>query len=175
MADAYGMMVLRQSKDLVCDFDKLIESLNNFEWNNSQVGWKKGEYWGGDTMVHMDCDGYSKVQYPSVFPDEFKGIILKDDDGTERFIENPTKEEFDDHWDLIYEATSIERLARELSKNIQHGEIEISCVSNEKQRYVHMERLIIRSDGSAFRSLTRIGHEYNDEFSEEFSNKEAKQ
>lgn len=169
MADAYGMMILNQSKNLICDFDDLIDSLNSYQWNNSGIEWVKNKSIDGGIPILMNCHGYDKVQYPSVFPDELKGVVLKEKDGTERFIENPTEEEFDDHWDLVYDSVPLEKLAKDISKHIKVGQIEISSVCNEKHRYVQMDRLVITSEGTANRRRIRVGSDYNDEFAEEIN------
>jgi hypothetical protein len=168
MADAYGMMILNQSENLVCDIDELIESINCYQWNNSGIQWIKNDDDEGGIPILMNCHGYDKVQYPSVFPDEITGVILEDEDGTERFIENPTEEEFENHSDLISDTVSLEDLAKEISQHIKKGQIEIASTCNEKHRYVRLDRLVIKCDGSAYRSRSLIGGEYSEEFSEKY-------
>jgi hypothetical protein len=172
MADAYGMMIINQSENIVCNFDELVDSLNSYRWNNCGTEWMKNEILDGRIPILMNCHGYDKVQYPSVFPDELKGVVLKDQDGNERFIEDPTEEEFDDHWDVIYDNVPLGKLAKDISKHIKVGEIEISSVCNEKHRYVQMDRLVIRSNGSAYRRRSVVGNGYNEDIFEEFNGKE---
>ena len=167
MSDAYGMMILSQSENLVCDFDQLVDSLNGYRWNASCTEWVEHECFDGKKVVLMDCHGYGQVQYPSVFPEKFMGIVLKDEHGTETFIKNPTKEEFDDHWDVVYDTVSLEELVLDISKHLKVGQITVSSISNEKHLYVQFEHLVITSEGTAKRSQTRVGSGYNDEFSEE--------
>lgn len=172
MDDVYGMMVLNQSRDLVCNFDGLISSLNVYEWNNSSIKWVKNEFIDGEISILMNCHGYDRVLYPSVFPDELKGIFLIDQYGRERFIENPTDEEYDDRSDVICDYVPLGKLAQVISKHIKAGQIEISSVCNKTHRYVQVDRLVIRSDGSAYRSWSKVGHECINEFSEQFNGKE---
>lgn len=168
MASALGMMILNKSEDLVCDFDQLIESLNMYQWNNGGVGWTKVQHIDKEISIHLKCDGYDRVQYPSVFPDELKGVILIDDDGVERFIEDPTREEFESHVDLVFDTAPLGVIAEDISKHISQGQIEIASTCNEKHRYVQMDQIIVKSDGSAFRKRIVTGKGYDEMFSEKF-------
>lgn len=171
MADAYGMMILNPSKDLDCDFDGLIESLNRYEWNSSGNKWVK-KISDGEISVEMDCFGLDQVQYPTVYPNEFKGVVIKTSDGKEQFINNPTDEEFDYAFRYIYTQTTLKQLAQDISQKITNGNIEISSVCNEKKRYIRTDDLIICSDGTATRTSKTIGDGYDEEFSEQFDGKE---
>ena len=168
MANALGMMILNQSEDLVCDFDQLIESLNMYEWNNQGVGWVKVQHMDEEISILLKCDGYDRVQYPSVFPDELKGVIGMGDDGVECFIQDPTEEEFESHIDLVFDTAPLEVIAKDLSKHISQGQIEIASTCNEKHRYVQMDQLIVKSDGSAYRKRLVTGKGCDEMFSEKF-------
>ena len=88
----------------------------------------KNEFVDRGIPVLMNFPGYSKVQYPSVFPDELKGVNLKNGDGTELFVEDPTQEQYEDSWDVVYGDVPLAKLATDISKHIKVGQIEISSV-----------------------------------------------
>ena len=160
MADAYGMMILNQSKDLDCDFDGLIESLNRYKWNNSENKWVK-QVSDGEISVEMDCLGLDQVQYPTVYPMEFKGVVIKSSDGKEHIIDKPTDEDLDYAFRDIYTHTTLKQLAQDISKKINNGNIEISSICNEKHRYIRMDELTIHSDGKATRTSKTVGEGYD--------------
>lgn len=165
MADAYGTLMLHTSKEIDCDYDGLVSALNKFSWNNSGDIWKK---YGEDNNFYIDLtSGWGSSQYPTVFPREMTGIILKNTNGIERFVENPTEEEIKDAWDVIFDDDPLlEKISKQLSRHIRSGHIEISCVANEKARYAYMETLTIRSDGSALRGRSISGGGSTEEFKE---------
>ena len=95
--------------------------------------------------------------------------ILKDENGAEIIIINPTEAEIEDSWNLIYDDyPSLDRISTELARHIRKGHIEMSCVANEKAHYSYMETLTIRSDGSASRSQTVSRDGTTEEFKEAY-------
>ena len=167
MSDAYGILMLHTSKEFEADFDGLVNSLNKFEWNNSGDIWRKYEE---ANVYFIDLeDPWGNPQYPTVFPREITGVILKDGNGIERLRENPTTEEIEDAWRVVTDDyPSLEAITRKLSQHIRKGHIEISCVANDKAHYSYMETLTIRSDGTASRSQTMSGDGTTEDFKETF-------
>lgn len=167
MSDAYGTLILHTSKDFDGDYDGLVTVLNKFEWNNSCDTWKKYEE---ANKCYIDlASPWGSPQYPTVFPREIIKAILKDENGAEIIIINPTEAEIEDSWNLIYDDyPSLDRISTELARHIRKGHIEMSCVANEKAHYSYMETLTIRSDGSASRSQTVSRDGTTEEFKEAY-------
>ena len=169
MADAYGTTVLTYSKDIDCDFNKLTELLNEFQWSSSGEQWTLQKH-ENKCYVFMG-DGWTyQTQYPTVFPTEETGVIVLDEDENEIIKTEPTEDDYDNAYDFVIEDVSLEKLTKTLLPTIKKGWIELACVSNEKLRYISMGKLRINADGSSSRSLVTVGMGYDGDFSEEYKN-----
>lgn len=167
MADVYGMMFLHQSKDLDCNFDELVETLNNYQWNSSMNRWVKRVV-DGKQFIEMDCLGLEQVQHPTVFPQKLKGILFEDADGSIHFTEKPSQDEIDYALNHFYEDTTLESIACDISQKITKGHLEISSESNENHRYFCSGSLFIHSDRKAKRIFKTREDGCNKDFEEEF-------
>ncbi len=144
MADAYGALVFSKSVDCSIEIEKMVRSLNRFEWSGSDGEWECND---GGGIYYSDPE----VEYPRVSV-ERKRFIMENEDGVE--FKKYMDEMSSDDWDNILEVERIdcdyEDVAKELSQCIEDGWIEIACCSNEALRYIRMEILRLNADGSGW-------------------------
>lgn len=148
MSDAYGTITFSKSNDYIIDSSSLIQELNRFNWSNDGDNWVYSE--SNDTL---EFDSF-RPQYPVAIPmfDEF--IHVRNNDGT--WTTYNASEADDSIIEQMISVTlapySLKELSCRLSPYIKNGWIEISCVANEKARYVYFQSMRIFSNGNAKKS-----------------------
>jgi len=158
MSDAYGYINFIKSEDFDCKYEQMLTALNERCWNNDgsqwqisyldskPIGFKLYGEWGG-----------GKSQYPTVFPQVDKGVILLGDNDEEIFIEHFTDEQYDSAWDILTGEESLENLVKLLSPFITKGWLEISCHAVEKSSS-YMESFKLDYEGHAARVRQVLGY-----------------
>jgi hypothetical protein len=161
MSDAYGTLVFTKSNDFNGNISGLIDALNEWEWNTSNAKWILGENSDGMDIV-TDSDSFGRdIQYPTVFPQKLLGVMVGNEDGEEVFVTDPTDDDFDMASDHIHTNVSLDELFKKLGAFLKSGSFEISCVANEKRRYVYFEKLKISSEGKVERSRCISGQSHS--------------
>ena len=150
MADAYGTLVFSCSKDAKFEGEYIVDKLNQYEWD------MEGGKWVLDGE-EIDYDGDSPL-YPTVYPNEVKSITLEINGVFKKISPiELTEEQEDDIVDKEEESVSLEKFRDSLAPFINTGWIEISCIANERARYIYLQEMRIYSDGRATRKRTFIG------------------
>jgi hypothetical protein len=88
-------------------------------------------------------------QYPVAIP-EFEDLIhISNEDGTctTHKASDINVDEIEAVYGYTFSPYPLATLSQRLSRHIKSGWIEISCVANEKTRYVYFQSLRIHSDG----------------------------
>jgi len=163
MADAYGVFVFTKSKDCEIEEDGLVQALNSLRWDLD------GGEWILDSDNKSIYHSESRVQYPTVIPE----IIVKiecysDDDEKEYFkcIDEMTDEDWDNFVCEHFDEIELSDIKERLIKHIKNGWIEISCVSNEKSRYVTYGSLRVEYGGKISRRCIFSGGTNSEIFEE---------
>jgi len=143
MADAYGTITLKKSSDCMLDSAALTNELNTFNWSNDWVSWVLNEE---NSTISVNS---RNPQYPVAIP-EFEDLIhIINEDGT--CTTHKASDINIDEIEAVYGSTfspyPLATLSQRLSQHIKSGWIEISCVANEKTRYVYFQALRIHCDG----------------------------
>lgn len=161
MADAYGVIRMFLSDDFVGNLDVIQDYLNKYNWSNSGEKWEKESDEGGECLA-VNCNSWSGVQYPSVYPEEITGVEVIGIDGEVRILENPTEKDFGEAEDYIWDLVPLKKLAKEIAEGIESGWIELDAFSAEKMRYANNERLRINHDATATRTRIVVGRGYEE-------------
>jgi hypothetical protein len=157
MADAYGEITFSTSDDCVINPEQLVNALNSHQCDNT------GSFWACEQQPERTAlvckGGMFKLQYPTIFPQRIVAYHVGDSSGRDGLI--PASDMTEEDYDCIYASRSepvpLSELALDLSTGICSGWIELSCIANEKTRYVYFETLRVYSDGRAMRSRTVKG------------------
>jgi hypothetical protein len=143
MADAYGTITFTKSSDCTVDSAALVEELNSFNWSNDEVSWVLAEE---ESRISVS---FRNPQYPVAIPEFEEFIHIKNKDGTWTTYKaiDVNEDEINDMYGFTNSPYPLATLSQRLSQHIKSGWIEISCVANEKTRYVYFQALRIHSDG----------------------------
>ena len=152
MDDAWGKLILGRSDDCDCDFEQLVVSLNKFEWERGRETWKLSTD-GDENVIHFGVG-----QYPLTVPRRVTAFFYEEE-GSPPPIDNPSLQEREAAYFVDDRNVSLTELARELSRHIRSGSIELACVGHKKSIYVFFSRAIICSDGTATRNYIAVDHD----------------
>lgn len=143
MADAYGTITFTKSSDCTHDSAALVNELNSFNWSNDGVSWILDEE---NSYIYVNS---RSPQYPVAIPEFEEFIHIKNEDETWTTLKasNVNEEEINQIYGFTTSPYPLATLSQRLSQHIKSGWIEISCVANEKTRYVYFQSLRIHSDG----------------------------
>lgn len=152
MADAYGMITFKKSEDCLVDIHGLKDILNQFEWDNSGAKWACSD----SGSLYIEEYFFHQPQFPTAIPKEvaFYQMFDKVIDGYPTFYQKVPELMTEADWNVmagdVDRPIPLQKLSELICPFLKLGWIEISCVANEKARYVYFEQLRIHSDSRAY-------------------------
>lgn len=142
----YGTIIV--GGDYKGNLGELANVLNSFDWCDSNDFPKFTAYEDKGVVGLIN----PRVQRPTIVPT--RGVLAFRD-GRRVYLDeasDPTIFEWqDEDNDSEVEAYTLQQLSAIIAPSLDAGTIELVALGNEQDRYVHLDRLVIRSDGYAER------------------------